>query len=86
MLIDFLNFESNNFSEQIAFFGLDPAHDLRHADLSFADFSNSDLRGFDFTGANLQGAVGVDVNWDGTTNFQDADVASSVFAYSIAKH
>src|SRR5260370_1196648 len=62
-----------------------PIRELRHADLSFADFSGSDLSGFDFTGANLRGVTGVDVKWDSTTNFHDADVSNSVFAYPLAK-
>ncbi len=81
----FLGYESTNFCDQIEFLKIDPARELRHADLSFADFSGSDLCGFDFTGANLHGVTGVDVRWDSTTNFQDADVSNSVFAYSLAK-
>ncbi len=81
----FLGYESTNFCDQIAFLKIDPTRELRHADLSFADFSGSDLSGFDFTGANLHGVTGVDVRWDNTTNFQDADVSNSVFAYSLAK-
>jgi hypothetical protein len=81
----FLDFESTNFSAQLAFLKIDPSRELRHADLSFADFSGSDLSGFDFTGANLHGVTGVDVKWDSTTNFHDADVSNSVFAYPLAK-
>jgi hypothetical protein len=81
----FLMFESTNFSEQLEFLQLDPSNDLRHADLSYVDFSNSDLRGFDFTGANLQGAIGVDVQWDATTIFSQADTSDSLFTYYIGK-
>jgi uncharacterized protein YjbI with pentapeptide repeats len=81
----FLSFESTNFSDQIAFLGIDPTRELRHADLSFADFSRSDLSGYDFTGANLHGVTGIEVKWDSTTNFHDADVSNSVFSYPLAK-
>jgi uncharacterized protein YjbI with pentapeptide repeats len=53
--------------------------------LSFVDFSVSDLSPYDFTGANLHGVTGVDVKWDSTTNFHEADVSNSVFAYPLAK-
>ncbi|MCA6114962.1 hypothetical protein J6524_08520 [Bradyrhizobium sp. WSM 1738] len=43
------------------------------------------MSGFDFTGANLHGVTGVNVKWDDTTNFHDADVSNSVFAYPLAK-
>ncbi|MDH6263421.1 pentapeptide repeat-containing protein [Bradyrhizobium sp. BR13661] len=80
-------FASNldSFSEQVRFLGLNPARDFKHADLSDVDFSNSDLRGFDFTGADLRGAFGVNVGWDGTTCFNDADADDSVFSYSLSK-
>lgn len=81
----FLNYESTNFCDQIAFLKIDPTRELRHADLSLADFSGSDLSGLDFTGANLHGVTGIDVRWDSTTNFRDADVSNSVFAYPLAK-
>jgi uncharacterized protein YjbI with pentapeptide repeats len=81
----FLGYESTNFSDQVAFLKIDPTRELRHADLSFADFTGSDLSGFDFTGANLHGVTGVDVKWDNTTNFHDADVSNSVFAYPLTK-
>lgn len=81
----FLDYESTNFSEQLAFLKIDPKRELRYADLSFADLSGTDLSGFDFTGANLYGATGVDVRWDDTTNFQDAEISNSVFAYPLAK-
>ena len=80
LAIRFLDYESTNFSDQLAFLKIDPKRELRHADLSFADLSGSDLSGFDFTGANLHGVTGVDVKWDDATIFQDADISNSVFA------
>ena len=83
--IEFLSCKETNFAAQVNFLGLDPSCDFMHADLSHTDFSNSDIRGFNFTGADLRHAVGLNITWDVTTIFTDADAGDSVFAYDIEK-
>lgn len=77
--------ERASFSELVAFLGLDPKCDLRHADLAYIDLSNSDIRGYDFTGSILRGAVGVNVRFDSTTRLAEADVTDSLFGYEVQK-
>jgi WD40 repeat protein len=47
--------ETERFDELARLLELDPAKDLRFADLSGTDFAGSDLAGFDFSGARLLG-------------------------------
>ena len=79
----FLSFKDQNFAAQVKYLGLDPAHDFMHSDLSCVDFSNCDLRGFNFTGADLRDSIGVNVLWDSSTNFTNADVRGSLFWYFL---
>lgn len=73
------------FSERVEYLGLNPALDLKHADLSFENFTNSDIRGYNFTGSNLGGVTGSNVTWDESTILNGADVSDSIFAYELAK-
>lgn len=68
------------FSELVGIAKLNPATDLRHADLRCVDLSNSDLRGYDFTGSDLRGAGGIKVTFDSTTITDHADIDGSIFA------
>ncbi|OSI68561.1 hypothetical protein BSZ22_20520 [Bradyrhizobium canariense] len=81
----FLDSDLGNFADQVRFLNLNPARDLRHADLADVDLSNSDLRGFDFTDADLRGAFGVNVVWDASTCFEGAHTENSVFSYLLSK-
>lgn len=67
------------FSDLVKLAQLDPTSDFRFSNLAGIDLSCSDLRGYDFTGADLRGAYGIDVQWDGSTNFASADVGGSIF-------
>jgi uncharacterized protein YjbI with pentapeptide repeats len=68
------------FSTRILLAGLDPAHDLQHADFKGVNLTGSDLRGFNFAHADLSGAMGQEVRWDNSTNLRGARVANSMFA------
>ena len=81
----FLSFDHSNFALQTKFLGLNPRTDFRDADLAGVDFSNSNVCGYDFTGSDLRGATGVNVVWDRTTIFRNAQLTSSVFAYAKSK-
>lgn len=59
---------TDRFTGLIEIAGLDPAHDLRYADLRNVDFMECDLSGYNFTGAKLSGA-----------SFAMARVAGAVF-------
>jgi hypothetical protein len=78
-----ISFEDSNFVALTKAADLDPRTDFQSADLAGMDFSNSDLRGYNFTDADLRGSTGVNVSWDKTTNFTNADTTSSVFAYQL---
>ncbi|WP_169308896.1 pentapeptide repeat-containing protein [Paracoccus gahaiensis] len=71
---------SGQFSEVCVALCLDPARDFRFSNLRDTDFSRADLRGFDFRGADLRGGYGADVIFDGSTNFDGADLQGSCFA------
>lgn len=55
VLEEILKRDGDDFSVLIDVAGLDPAADLKSADLRDVDFGHSDLRGYDFTGADLRG-------------------------------
>lgn len=68
------------FGELSRYLGLDKSLDFRYSNLRGVDFSCSDLRGYDFQGADLRSSFGVDVQFDDTTNIDEADVQGSFFA------
>ncbi len=85
LALSFVNFPNCNFSDQVAFLGLNPKTDFQNSDLTHIDFSNSDICGYNFTGSDLRGAVGINVRWDDTTIFDQADTAGSLFSYSLSQ-
>lgn len=68
ILLSLRRADGASFSELITIAGLDPARDLRGADLSGIDFAGCDLAGYDFSGANLSDA-----------SFQQALIDHAVF-------
>ncbi|MHA6643714.1 pentapeptide repeat-containing protein [Mesorhizobium sp. A623] len=71
------------FQQLVKLAGLDPARDFQNADLRNIDLTDSDLRGFNFSGADLRGAIGIRVQWDDTTIFDNAELSVSIFAAKI---
>jgi hypothetical protein len=67
------------FSDRVSILGLIPSSDFRHADLQGIDFSDSDLRGYDFSFADLSNSNGINIKFDESTKFYNADLASSPF-------
>lgn len=72
--------QDSTFSNLVSFLQLDSERDFRYSNLIGVDFSESDLRGYDFRGADLRSSYGLNIIFDDTTNFDDADVSDSCFA------
>ncbi len=74
--------DSENFQQMVLVLGLDPKFDFRYSNLCDTDLSDCNLCGYDFTGADLSGAHGINVKWDTSTIFENADFENSIFSHS----
>lgn len=65
-----LDAPTDRFTHLIEVAGLDPARDLRHADLRNVDFVGCVLSGYDFRGARLMGATFANARINGAISTQ----------------